>query len=161
MLCFQFWVWCIYPLALMIAWLAQCQWSDPDGYGQNWSVPNHNKYIKNIKISTLIARFMGPTWDPSGADRTQAGPMLAPWILPSRNSLQNSRVEFPSSSEFRRPWGDRGREQVPLLWCHHCFSYVMIYRWDITICNMATEVMLIALFATLALDTGDFCMYSH
>ena len=24
---------------------------------------------------------MGPTWDPSGADRTQVGPMLAPWIL--------------------------------------------------------------------------------
>ena len=22
---------------------------------------------------------MGPTWDPSGADRTQVGPMLAPW----------------------------------------------------------------------------------
>ena len=28
--------------------------------------------------STLIARFMGPTWDPSGADRTQVGAMLAP-----------------------------------------------------------------------------------
>ena len=30
---------------------------------------------------TLIARFMGPTWGPSGADRTQVGPMLVPWIL--------------------------------------------------------------------------------
>ena len=29
----------------------------------------------------LIARFMGPTWGPSGADRTQVGPMLAPWNL--------------------------------------------------------------------------------
>ena len=29
----------------------------------------------------LIARFMGPTWGPSGADRTQVGPMLAPWPL--------------------------------------------------------------------------------
>ena len=29
----------------------------------------------------LTARFMGPTWDPSGADRTQVGPMLAPWTL--------------------------------------------------------------------------------
>ena len=28
-----------------------------------------------------IARFMGPTWGPSGADRTQVGPMLAPWTL--------------------------------------------------------------------------------
>ena len=30
---------------------------------------------------TLIERFMGPTWDPSGADRTQVAPMLAPWTL--------------------------------------------------------------------------------
>ena len=27
----------------------------------------------------LIARFMGPTWGPSGAGRTQMGFMLAPW----------------------------------------------------------------------------------
>ena len=30
---------------------------------------------------TLTARFKGPTWSPSGADRTQVGPMLAPWTL--------------------------------------------------------------------------------
>ena len=34
----------------------------------------------NGRIS-LIARFMGPTWGPSGADKTQVGPMLAPWTL--------------------------------------------------------------------------------
>ena len=39
-------------------------------------------YFSGIKMmSTLIARFMGPTWGPSGADRTQVGPMLAPWTL--------------------------------------------------------------------------------
>ena len=31
--------------------------------------------------ASLIARFMGPTWGPSGAERTQVGPMLAPWTL--------------------------------------------------------------------------------
>ena len=30
---------------------------------------------------TKIAKFMGPTWGPSGADRTQVGPMLAPWTF--------------------------------------------------------------------------------
>ena len=30
-----------------------------------------------------ITRFMGRTWGPSRADRTQVGPMLAPWTLPS------------------------------------------------------------------------------
>ena len=33
------------------------------------------------EISTLIARFIGPTCGPSGADRSQVGPMLAPWTL--------------------------------------------------------------------------------
>ena len=30
---------------------------------------------------TLIARFMGQTWDPPGSCRPQMGPMLAPWAL--------------------------------------------------------------------------------
>ena len=33
------------------------------------------------QICSQIARFMGPTWDPPGADRTQVGPMLVPWTL--------------------------------------------------------------------------------
>ena len=37
--------------------------------------------LGNQLIRTQIARFMGPTWGPSGADRTQVGPMLAPWTL--------------------------------------------------------------------------------
>ena len=32
-------------------------------------------------VTSLIARFMGPTWGPSGADRPQVGPILAPWTL--------------------------------------------------------------------------------
>ena len=30
---------------------------------------------------SVKAGFMGPTWGPSGADRTQVGPILAPWTL--------------------------------------------------------------------------------
>ena len=33
-------------------------------------------------VTSLIVRFMGPIWGPSGADRTQVGPMsLIPWTL--------------------------------------------------------------------------------
>ena len=32
-------------------------------------------------VSILIARFMGPIWGPSGADRTQVGPMWDTWTL--------------------------------------------------------------------------------
>ena len=38
-------------------------------------------HIQWSPIYVLIARLMGPTWGPSGADRTQVGPMLAPWTL--------------------------------------------------------------------------------
>ena len=38
------------------------------------------KSVTHVKTS-LIARFMGPTWGLSGVDRTQVGPMLAPWTL--------------------------------------------------------------------------------
>ena len=34
-----------------------------------------------IRLTTLIARFMGPTRGLSGASRTQVGHMLAPWTL--------------------------------------------------------------------------------
>ena len=55
--------------------------------------PRHNKSI-NLAVPmtyggslysqqciSLIARFMGPTWGPPGADRTEVGPMLAPWTF--------------------------------------------------------------------------------
>ena len=43
-------------------------------------------------IYTQVARFMGPPWGPSGDNRTQVGPMLAPWTLLSgcgRNVLEH------------------------------------------------------------------------
>ena len=48
----------------------------PSNAGMDWW------RVKNIwQMTPLIARFMGPTWGPSGANRTQVGPMLAPWTF--------------------------------------------------------------------------------
>ena len=47
---------------------------------------------------TLMARFMGSTWDPPGADRTQVGPMLAPWSLLSGQVIITVRVGCPDNS---------------------------------------------------------------
>ena len=41
----------------------------------------YNTHTFDMIVGSLIARFMGPTCDPSGADRSQVGPMLAPWTL--------------------------------------------------------------------------------
>ena len=41
----------------------------------------------------MIARFIGPTWGASGADRTQVGPMLAPWTLLPGTPYLNLTIE--------------------------------------------------------------------
>ena len=52
----------------------------------DWSVSVMTGYIGqtdsiSLPTTALIVMFMGPTWGPSGADRTQVGPMLAPLTL--------------------------------------------------------------------------------
>ena len=50
---------------------------------------------------------MGPTWGPSEADRTQVGPMLAPWTLLSGTRYKSSRaflVNLLSDGCFKTPF---------------------------------------------------------
>ena len=49
-------------------------------------------------LPSLIARFLGPTWGPSGTDRAQVGPMLAPSTLISGNcSAATKMYKFVNS----------------------------------------------------------------
>ena len=57
---------------------------------------------QGIELS-LIARFMGPTWGPAGADRTQVGPMWATWTLLSVYMDLNDVIE---KSEFMIKYND-------------------------------------------------------
>ena len=43
--------------------------------------PVFNRLTWTTTKTPLIARFMGPTWGPSEADRTQVGPIFATWTL--------------------------------------------------------------------------------
>ena len=70
----------------------------------HWSRAAFRSFINK---GPQIARFMGPTWGPSGAGRTQVGPMLAPWTLLSgaawplktdSNSLMINEVPFKKNS---------------------------------------------------------------
>ena len=73
--------------------IISCPWSFSDNYNllfHNWNSadiwnPSSWKKINPTK-STLMARFMGQTWGPSVADRTQVGHMLAPWTVLAGNS---------------------------------------------------------------------------
>ena len=101
--------------------LSQCQLFHYEGFGWNWMVLNRFKHdiwsvfcmfhgiycicccCRDLCYNSVrqthrgrssmppITRFMGPTWGPSGADRTQVGPMLAPWTLLSGAAFYHTR----------------------------------------------------------------------
>ena len=80
------------------------------------------------RARTLIARFMGPTWGPPGADRTQVGPMWAPWkyiLSPNRDIMGclsgvfwRTRARTLIASFMGPTWGPPGadRTQVGPMW---------------------------------------------
>ena len=87
------------------------------------------KRVSNWHTTTslpfLIARFMGPTWGPPGADRTQVGPMLAPWTLLS------------GLLSIRGNYHELGSDQTTYsLWPRYVTAYIydyVLYRNVITL----------------------------
>ena len=65
-------------------------------------------------IASLIARFMGPTWGPSGADRIQVGPMLALWnFLTGMENVYNL-LQYVNSVDQHKHLHFKGqRSQLP------------------------------------------------
>ena len=60
--------------------------------------PSHTLEITGWRagVQSLIARFMGPSWGPSGAVMTQLGPMLALWTLLS--GIDNGLIDTETKS---------------------------------------------------------------
>ena len=83
---------------------------------------------------TLIARFMGPTWGPSWANRTQVGPMLAPWTLLSGYfcyenhflELKHCRFLKVPPLEDKNIYTTQVRHHGPLDGFHCVFSFKLI-----------------------------------
>ena len=73
---------CTPPLALQYLVMSGGQTNGSEFNVEIVFPKNHPTPYWGLVLSTaLIARFMGPTWGTSGADRTQVGLMLAPWTL--------------------------------------------------------------------------------
>ena len=51
------------------------------GFNEFFKREYNSNLDKYMFKASLRARFMGPTWGPSGADRSQVGPMMVPWTL--------------------------------------------------------------------------------
>ena len=72
--------------------------------------------ICGLGKTDLIARFMGPTWGPSGADRTQVVPVLVPW------TLQSGRVTW--TKFYVGMLGSKCRKQ-----CIYLNSFIMYFSF--------------------------------
>ena len=84
----------------------------------------------SLRSITLIAKFIGPTWGPSGADRTQVGPMLAPWTVLSGNVIlslhgQNGR---PFEDHFFNCIFLNGNVRI---WIQNLLKFVSKVQWTI------------------------------
>ena len=89
--------------------------------------PNDGTTVCCLEFQMLL-RPVGPTWGPSGADRTQVGPMLATWTLlsgtillhnpiqlkPGRNytiRFQNDSIQFSSLCRYKRSQHTKNKQK--------------------------------------------------
>ena len=92
----EYWRWSHCGRAGMASSLGHPDWLLFVNY-RCWAAEPH-RYVFNK--TSLIAKFMGPTWDPPGDDRPQVGPMLAPWTLLSGLRVRITLVLWFVSSIF-------------------------------------------------------------
>ena len=94
----------------------------------------------HYSIQPLITRFMGPTWGPSGADKTQVGPMLAPWTLLSGTPLRYTPTGLCPHDGVRCP-GDKQapRHQQPPCWLAYGYTVTWVILRDMQPLNNVRE----------------------
>ena len=85
--------------------------------------------FQHISMASLIARFMGPTWGPAGADRTQVGPMLATWTMLSglvQDRSSNGDCSFALSRRYAiyKFVETSGRTLIFLKFVYASFTYL-------------------------------------
>ena len=88
----KLWLCCYHLYQLLISYWNSRTYAVTTNYKGNTLYYNHHDTInsmhfsdyREILVDTLIARFMRPTWGPSGSCRPQMDPMVAPWNLAIR-----------------------------------------------------------------------------
>ena len=101
------------------------------------------QWWSHSSIHTLITKFMGPTWSPSRANRTQVGPMLAPQTLPPGYMWHKWKMKLRVLDIDRQCWWEisnvstevllQAKIRTKLIWClchYHCFlAYLIGAEW--------------------------------
>ena len=89
------------------------------------SLPSRHLKHSWLSVNSLIVRFMGPTWGPSGTDRTMVDSMLAPWTLLSGLSpdkwITKKQFEYFTKMHIKMAstkWQPFCSDFNALIWCH-------------------------------------------
>ena len=93
-----------------------------------------------LLLTSLIAKFMGPTWGPHGSCRPQMDPMLAPWTFLSgmlKISVIKMHKKMPIQNDSHVFQGPIAMRQQ----CHHC----SFGHW-ILMDNMASMAVLLVYY---------------
>ena len=90
--------------------------------------PEHSTFTE----TTLIARFRGRTWGPSGANRTQVGPMLVPWTLLSGQVWCLDDVDLLSRIFRKHSKHDLEHEHIYMCNGHGLYAYNGYALFDIS-----------------------------
>ena len=91
------------------------------------SPAHQSPYQINTMRTPLIARFMGPTWGPSGAARTQVGPMLASWTLLSGTWITYWNVPNTKLDQSRYLYRSRYKSLLPKqVWIMYCDIFIWL-----------------------------------
>ena len=83
-----------------------------------------------VKIKSLIARCTGHTWGQPGTDRTQVGPIMAPWsllswaLLPWENN--SAKTQKPTSCGLPPAF-----YWTKFIQRHYRYKYDPLYMWQI------------------------------
>ena len=101
------------------------------------------------RTASPIARFMGPTWGPSGADRTQVGPMLAP--LTSLSGLLSGLLAGMSKS--------RTCQYVNILFGNTPWSIICTYMLVYT--GTLSRILSASLVNALLMHVIHMCMLGN
>ena len=121
-----------------------------------------NEYCIGVCMLSLIARFMGPIWGPSGADRTQVGPMLASWTLLSGVVKLKSEGIFQSKRKQTWRSDDVMLQFFCIFWniakCHslQTIQYTHAFHWNINSSNK-TRLTMWMLDSTCQLNLQQEC----
>ena len=90
-------------------------------------------------MTSQIAKFMGPTWGPTGSCRPQMGPMLAPWTLLSGMFRHWIGVDSSRGDKLGQQEGIRYNDEMIYIYMaplglfkqsYHLDSYVLLLVRD-------------------------------